>query len=291
MPPVQTLILKRKLTEQQGNDLCAKFLTEKDIDMVIDFDADVWSAEGELLLKFRKGVIPMPILMAGYNAFEPAIKQTLMRGIASGGKKLYINKDGKESKTSVGSPVESSIVGYMDSLPKMPYCRKTAFTKDYFETFQAGLPFVQQVDRLYKELCPDHYKRQIAIANGTNINFRIGDTSFTTVTVNRNFRTAVHKDSGDFRPGFGNLCVYRSGYYEGAYFCLPEFGVGVDMQNQDMLFVDVHKWHGNTDFVNASPDYNRVSFVMYYREYMINCGSPSQELAKVKKDRGGFLKL
>jgi hypothetical protein len=179
----------------------------------------------------------------------------------------------------------------MDANLIIPYCRKTAFARQYFDEFQQGIPFVKKIDELYAELCPAYYARQKQIASATNRNYVIAETSFTTVTVNRNFQTAVHKDSGDFMQGFGNLCVYREGCYEGCYFCLPEYAVAIDLQNTDMLFVDVHRWHGNTPFINTSEDYLRISFVMYYRENMISCKSPSEELARVKKDRGGFYRL
>lgn len=289
---VQKLILKRKLTEQQGNALEQKFIDETAVDVLLTSDADVWNVEGELLLKFRKNVIPFELLKSGYLAFVDAIKETTTRKVASGGTVQRVRQDGTiNSKTNYGLPVESSMVGYIDRMRRTPYCRKTAFTKEHFETFQQGVPFVSHVDKLYAELCPEHYAKQIAISRGTNINYRIAETSFTTVTVNRNFRTAVHKDAGDFQRGFGNLTVYREGNFDGCYFCLPEYGVAVDMQNTDVLFCDVHRWHGNTPVKNEQEGWLRVSFVMYYREYMVTCKSPTEELKKVKQDRGGFLKL
>lgn len=179
----------------------------------------------------------------------------------------------------------------MDRNAMVRYCRKTAFARNYFDKFQAGIPFVEHIDKLYAELCPDHHARQMAISRGTNKNYRIADTAFTTVTVNKNFQTAVHQDSGDFPKGFGNLIVYRRGGYQGGYFCLPEYRVAIDMQNCDALFVDVHKWHGNTPIVNMAHMAERISFVMYYREYMYKCKQPSEELQHVKMEKTGFLTI
>lgn len=288
---MKTLRLKRRLTIEEGNKLQATFLEQSAAELVLTEDADVYNMEGELLLKFRKNVIPLDILKTGSKSFEDSAGVTLMRKIASGHSAPLIRKDGSVSKTLVGAPVQSGIVGYLDETRKMPFCRKTAFTKNYFETFQQGVPFVQYVDKLYSQLCPEYYARQIKIANATNRNYRIADTSFTTVTVNKNFRTAVHKDAGDYQHGFGNLTVYREGHFEGCYFTLPEYGVGVDMHNGDVLFADVHRWHGNTPIVNESPDWLRMSFVAYYREYMVTCKSPTKELENVKQARGGFFKL
>ena len=179
----------------------------------------------------------------------------------------------------------------MDSGAMVKYCRKTAFARSYFDKFKQGVPFVEFIDQKYKELCPTHYAKQKAIAEGTNRNYVIGQTSFTTVTVNKNFRTACHQDAGDFADGFGNLIVYREGSYDGGYFVMPEYGVAIDLHNTDLLFADVHKWHANTEFTNCSDDWLRISFVMYYRENMVKCKSPSEELNKIKIEKTGYLTL
>ena len=279
------------MTPAQAEALKGTFLDDSSYDELVTEDADGYDLQGKMLFRFRKGAIPFPVLKNGYENFKGSIGWTEGRGMASGGSFKRPRKDGTLSKTTVGYQVQSGNVGYMDENAMVRYCRKTAFARNYFDKFTAGIPFVEHIDRLYKELCPKHYAKQIAIARGTNRNYRIADTSFTTVTVNRNFQTAVHQDSGDFLEGFGNLCVYREGYYEGAYLVLPEYRVAVDMQNTDLLFMDVHKWHGNTGFKNESKDYMRVAFVMYYRAQMVACKSPTEELKRVKMDTGGFLKL
>lgn len=288
---MQVLNLKRHMSDKECEALSGKFLTEQHFDTLITQDADGYSMDGEMLFRFRKNVIPLALAKTGYESFKGSISHTEGRGLASGGSFKRIRKDGTVGNTTVGHKVWSGAVGYMDENAMIRYCRKTAFTNKYFETFTQGIPFVEKVDELYKELCPEHYKRQMNISLATNQNYRIANTSFTTVTVNRNFQTAVHKDAGDYPKGFGNLTVYREGTFDGSYFCLPEFRVAIDMQNTDVLFVDVHRWHGNTPFKNTSPDYLRIAFVMYYREYMINCKSPTEELQRVKTERGGFLKL
>jgi hypothetical protein len=289
---MKTITLKRIYTDAEAEDkFHKKFLTEADYNTLITEDTDAYNNNGQLLFKFRKGVISYDTLKLGYESFKDSIERTEGRGAASGSSHKRILKDGTISKITVGNYVESGNVGFMDAAAMVPYCRKTAFAKQYFDQFKAGIPFVKKIDELYEQLCPAHYARQRAIANATNRNYVIEDTSFTTITVNKNFTTAVHKDSGDFMQGFGNLCVYRQGYYEGSYFCLPEYAVAVDMQNTDMLFVDVHRWHGNTPFRNQSHDYLRISFVMYYRENMIACKTPTEELARIKKDKGGFYRL
>ena len=123
--------------------------------------------------------------------------------------------------------------------------------------------------------------------DSTSEDFVIPGTSFTTVTVNKNYRTAVHKDSGDFKGGFGNLVALRKGYFEGGVICLVRWGIGFDLQNGDLLLMDVHQWHANTPLKLVDPKAVRLSLVMYYRENMIKCGTAKQELKKVKNRKKG----
>lgn len=311
---MQKLSLKEHMTDAQcGERWMGKFLDDTVFDTLITEDTDAYSLNGQLLFRFRKNAIPLDVLKEGYEGMKVGVRLTEARGTAAGESFKRIRTDGSVTNTTVNNRVETGAMGYMDKNAMVRYCRQTAFTTEYFKEFQRGIPFVRRVDELYKELCPTHFFRQLNIARGTNRNYVIEDTAFTTVTVNRNFQTAVHKDSNDFPRGFGNLIVYREGEnWSGSYFCLPQYRVAVDLRNTDILFVDVHKWHGNTPFHNFNPAptpfshsklnplkdmYHeggtdlRFSFVLYYREFMITCKQPSEELFDTKMEQGGFLKL
>ena len=114
-------------------------------------------------------------------------------------------------------------------------------------------------------MCSDQncIAKQLKKANETL--FRIPKTSFTTITTNVNFQTSVHKDKGDDEDGFGNLSVIENGKYNGAETCFPQYGIGVDVRNGDILFMDVHEWHGNLPMVYKSKDAIRLSIVCYLR--------------------------
>ena len=288
---INKLTVKRILTKENAAKLKTKFLNKNHYSQLITGDTDGYDNFGNLLFRFRKNAIPLDVLKNGVDAFKGSIEVTEGRGTASGSSHKRIRKDGSVSNITVGNKVESGNVGFMDSGAMVKYCRKTAFARSYFDKFKQGVPFVEFIDQKYKELCPTHYAKQKAIAEGTNRNYVIGQTSFTTVTVNKNFRTACHQDAGDFADGFGNLIVYREGSYDGGYFVMPEYGVAIDLHNTDLLFADVHKWHANTEFTNCSDDWLRISFVMYYRENMVKCKSQSEELNKIKIEKTGYLTL
>ena len=93
------------------------------------------------------------------------------------------------------------------------------------------------------------------------------------MTINHNWRTALHKDSGDFNEGFGNLVVCSKGKYKGGFTGFPQFGICFDVRDGDFLAMDVHEWHCNTKLegVKENDNYTRMSVVCYLREKMIRC--------------------
>jgi hypothetical protein len=163
----------------------------------------------------------------------------------------------------------------------------TAFTMGHLAAFNSAIPFFQAIGSVFESVLPERFAAQKRKSDDTNSAWVIPGTPFTTVTVNRNFRTAIHKDVGDLREGFGCIAVVRSGMFGGCFFGIPRYGVCADIRNGDVLLADVHEWHGNTAVMaKKGANWERLSFVCYYREKMIECGTPAQELerAKVRKE-------
>ena len=292
---IKIYTLKRVLSFKAASRLKTKHVSKKHYDFIIDHDADGYdAATGDLLFRFRKGAMPKEILAAGVDNFRHSIAKSSNRGDAAGGTVARLDKNGNPGKVMMAEDVDSGNVGFMNPGGMQRYCRMTAFGRKHFDKLQMGRPFVDFIDAKYKELCPEQHKAQLKTANETNANYVLWDTAFSTVTVNQNFRTAVHQDAGDHPEGFGNLFVYREGNWTKGYFTLPEWGIGVDMQNQDMLFVDVHRFHGNEEFVGLNPDNGdlRISFVLYYRTGLRKCSlSPKEETLRVQNKHGGYMRL
>ena len=291
---IRTLHLKRVKSFEEAKKRKTTFVTPDDYGIVIDFDCDAYdSSTGELLLKFRKGEMSDEVLAAGVENYKHSIAISNNRGDAAGGTKRRENPDGTLSDIMMAEDTESGNVGFMNGGGLQPYCRMTAFGRNDFEKLQLGRPFVEFIDKKYKELCPTEHAAQLKTANETNANYVLWDTAFSTITVNKNFRTALHQDAGDHPDGFGNLFVYREGGWTRGYFTLIEWGVAIDMQNNDMLFVDVHRFHANDEFENFDPEKGdlRISFVLYYRTGLRTCPSPSEELKRLKTKKSSYMRL
>jgi hypothetical protein len=245
------------------------FVEPKDIKLIVDHDADVFTKEGKLLLRFRKNVLQKPNIDAFYdNVIKFAKGVSSNRGNATG----YLDKKSKDVPK-----VMSNIFGYFDTWapsqklvfrrlgqkPKLSV-RECRFNMDYPEQYEKTIPLIQDVDKLYKKMTPEYYKAQKKKADETF--FKIRGTTFTTITTNVNYQTSIHTDKGDDAEGFGNLAVIERGSYTGGETCFPQYGLGVDVRTGDILFMDVHQPHANLPIHKKTEDSIRMSIVCYLRK-------------------------
>ncbi len=312
-------MVKAVMTNDQIKAREGTYFDEKEIDKIFDEDVDVYridpdSGEKKLLLKFRKNVFTDNDIRIGWEGFYQTAAASRNRGAAAGPidlKSKYWQKrkpteitkwstryiqDGKVSKMRVNNNVMSSVLGFFEKTPFMGLpCRLTSYTQRFFRQYRHGIPFIEAIDDKFKKLVPEAHAEQHAAVSRKPA-YRIADTAFSSVTLNRNFRTALHMDDGDFRQGFGNLSVIERGEYSGGYTLFPQYGIGIDVRTGDFLAMDVHQWHCNTEMYETKeqaqrnkklPDiykddpeigtlgsnkpYTRISFVCYFREKLRNC--------------------
>ena len=316
------LIVQKYLTDEETAKLEGTWIDESFLKYpVLRENTDVYYKDENdneiLLLKFRKNCISNSLVKNGWDSYKDLAKPSRGRGASAGpidktsqywSKRVltdtnkwstsYMIKDGKEkSRMKVNNQVASNPIGFYEASKnfcKLP-CRLTHFTRTNYDKYKNGLPFIQKIDSLFHKLIPIAHEKQLLQAN-KKPHLKIPETSFSTITINRNFRTALHRDAGDFKDGFGNLTVIERGKYHGGYTVFPQFGVGVDVRSNDFLAMDVHQWHSNTKIYETQEDkqynetlepafkdnpevgtvgiyekYTRLTFVCYLREKISNC--------------------
>lgn len=264
---VRKIVAKKLISDEEMAKYANGFVKPSMIKTILREDADVVTEDGKILLRFRKGALNMKNVREFYdNVISFAQNVTGNRGNTTGSKKRSVYHNPR---------VMSNIIGYFDRFPpiyKVSFkkagftpleVRACRFNTDYPDKYKRIIPMIQDVDRLYKKYTPEHYARQNRKARQTH--FKIPGTSFTTITTNVNFRTSIHTDKGDDREGFGNLVVIENGKYKGGETCFPQYGLGVDVRTGDMLFMDVHEWHGNLPMQLIDKDAKRLSVVCYLR--------------------------
>lgn len=255
-----------------------RILAPSDLNMVLTGAARVFKPNGELLCIYVPGAIPSEMGEQVWPILSSIKEKKVNRGMASGAGRVRAG-----TKTSYAKPVASNIIGFIEEAPpRYPACRTTAWTGQHAEQFRSLYPYFQQIGETFQTLVPDRYKVQKSRAEATRPEWVIEGTPFSTVTVNNTYSTGVHQDAGDLREGFSCLSVLRRGSYTGGILTFPEFRIGVDLQDRDVILMDAHEWHGNTAMV-PNGYHERVSVVLYYRTDIVSCGSFQDEFTKAKQ--------
>lgn len=279
--------LRNKLDPEAMQQRVGKILRPEDVDVLLKGPARVLKPDGSPLAVYLPGAIDRELR----DAVVPTLQllkgsYTNNRGMAAGAERI----PGPSART-YSRQVDSAIVGAFEAQGPKQYCRLTAWTGNEWNSYQALFPLFTRIAEQFAEHVPDRYAKQESLARQTHDMWRVGRTPFTTITINNTYATAVHTDKGDLDEGFSTLAVFRNGDFEGGWLCFPEFRVGVDLQDGDLILMDAHQWHGNTQFIpeparkangqlEGDPGYERISVVCYYRTKMAECGTPQDEVER-----------
>ena len=220
---------------------------------------------------------------AGIITEDTDLGREVAAEIIPGTTRFYpIREDGTRSNTARAAPVPTAIIGYFDRYARTPYCRQTAFTMDNPELWQQVLPYIQKVDEVFKTYAPENWQSQKNFVDRVHPDFVIPGTTFTTLTVNRNWRTACHRDAGDYRNGLGCMTAMEGGSYSGGELIFPKYKCAVDMRTGGVALADVHNLHANAPIVGVPGNFVRISTVFYTRTGMAQCGSAKFEEERAK---------
>lgn len=183
------------------------------------------------------------------------------------------------SSTNYAAPVFSGVAGSMGRYPRIDWGRVTAYTKNNPEKFALSFPFLQKLSKAFEEYLPRRYNFQKSCADKVDPAFVVPGTPFSTITVNKSFRTAYHLDAGDLGDGFSNLSVLSDGKkYSGGMLVLPEYRAAINVRPGDLLLIANHTAiHGNTPIVLEEEGAERYSVVAYFREDVLQLGPKEYE--------------
>ena len=311
---IKKLYLPEIINETELKSLKGQFLDDGYVYHYINYDCDVYNeSTGKFICSLRKRRLKknriawdnykhLSVAARGRGASAGPIdpesvywkKRDLVK--TKGFRTSYMVK-GKVSKMTVNNQVSSTPIGFFEKTKALGIdkpCRLSYHTTQALKEYEAGKPYIHELDKWYKQIRPYQHKIQLDRAN-LQPTFKIDHTAYSTITINRNFRTALHQDSGDY-GGIATLSVLEYGKYNGGLFMIPGYGIGIDLREGDVLIADVHNYHSNTEIwttkeqdqynstldkvFKANPevgtvgiyeDYARISFVSYLREKLIDC--------------------
>jgi len=270
--------------EKLGN---REWVTEYEYDMVEHFLDPKNSLDGDPVAEIRARHVGKPPSPSNRNnvwsidrvkkdkfVFEDWVNRVKDLSLPEQKKEAKYVADKLICATTYANSVYSGIAGWFDRYPRIPYGRATSYTSRNPEKFAMSYPFLQHLSEGFKELLPQRFAAQMEAASKVDPRFLVPNTPFTTVTVNKTFRTAAHYDVGDLNAGLSNLLTLSpDGKYTGAYLVAPEYRIAVNPRPGDLLLINNHEvMHGNTPIV-CEEGSERISLVVYFREKMLELGS------------------
>ena len=276
-----------------------QFFVVKDL---IHTDCDLYDKDtGDLIFCFKKNVIPKDLYIIDKKVIKYSQTYSTNRGDAAGkttkegvlkgmenwnnppidvvdkhGNTLPENhnqstslikmKDGSINKRKKSNQVMSNSIGGYDKSNMFP-CRLTHWTQKHLKEYKTVFPICEKVSDLYFSYCPDKWLKQYEKYEQSPPEFTIPDTNFSTLTINCDFRTATHKDSGDCKDGMTCFTVKDLDNFTGGELCFPTYNIGIDIREGDLLIFNPHIIHCN----NLLTKNGRMSMVFYLREKMNKC--------------------
>lgn len=292
---VAVVQLRSKLRDADVAAMAGARLRREQLTMVTSHgDVDVFKPDGKPLVRVRRRAVPaaiganvMPVLSHVARSYPSSNRGAYaglpraQRQFADGTRSTQAHTMDEHGKRI---DVESAVIGFFDrSGGRYPFCRATRFTAQETAKWEQVVPLVHAAASAYKAIAPERYALQMQAMSDVHEAWRITGTPFTTLTVNDNVLGSIHTDKGDYKEGMGVISVHRRGTYTGAILGFPQFGVGVEMFDRDLLLFDSHAWHGVTEFEQREADAERISVVYYMRRRMTDCGSPEQELQRARE--------
>ena len=258
-----------------------------DYDQIFESPVKLVNAHGDIVAivvsHATKGTKP------AYDAMNSYIYPSKARQVATVGETSYVKKlDGTTSKTTQLPPhlaPLTSIGGYLDRQSRVPYAHATMLCRDQPDKWKEMLPFIRSVDAIFKEYAPRYYEIQRSVAQEIPHDWVIGDTAFSTITMNKNFSIQYHTDKNDLKEGLGVMSCLFLGEFQNGELVLPRYKAALKLKHRDVVLFNVHEIHGVVPIKGAWGRFNRITVVHYLRENLLRCGDAAHEVARGKRAR------
>ena len=290
--------------------LSAEFYDEAHYDEIIKDECVLLKENGDILAVFVKGSIKKENREKYIKAIKSNAKsKTKNRGTASGvadvkkfpkdavalckkdGEPLtnprlvsvqYKRDDGSICGRCQSNAVRCGCAGYFDAVGGLP-CRMVGWSTKNPDKHELLTELCDEIAVAHKNNEPQSFNFQRSIAEKSR-NFLMGDSPYSTLTLNYDFRTASHIDRGDLKNSLSTLTILEEipNNYSGSYLGLPEYKIAFDVRDGDTLIFDAHEYHSNTemkvlsdklpiDDLTGNPFGGRISVVAYLRNRLNEC--------------------
>jgi hypothetical protein len=272
---IKTVHKERISTERDANRRGDTFLNRSHYRASLKGDLVVRDRyTNALVLAATRQVVPKDVREAAHDVWQEIKKQPNNRGTAVAGPGAMMNgitqagelspqlRVPPEVMAAAGNP-RSDQIGFFDG----DRCGGTELTLSKPEMYgNAARAFIEAVAQAFEEFFPEEHAIQMEEVAKIPAHLVIPNTPFSTVTLNRNWRTTAHRDKGDLLRGTSILTCTRAD--NDGELILPEYGLAVFLKPGDVVFMNAHLLHGNGPFEGE-----RMTQVLYAREKMHLCSA------------------
>ena len=197
----------------------------------------------------------------------------------------YKRADGTICGRCQSNAVRCGCAGYFDAVAGLP-CRMVGWSTKNPARHLKLEELCEEIGKTHKENEPKSYEFQMSKSHK---DYLMGQSPYSTLTLNYDFRTAAHIDRGDLQNSLSTLTILEEieNNYEGCYLGLPEYKIALNVKSGDTLIFDAHEYHANTemkvlsdklpiDDLTGNPFGGRISIVAYLRNRIGDCPSMSE---------------
>lgn len=260
---VGRLIMEKRIIDPKKTSHQPKDVPDGIVGDLINFDLEVKSSSGELLLLYKKAP----------------------KGITDIARYISLNTKPDKFRRTSGLPQSSSVFGVLprNSL-RYDYCRFSRKCKDEKHLYRYALELNRLISLVYKKELPEHYHSALEEARSTvDASYRVQDTPWTNINVNMNQVIKYHRDSGNNRKDLSNVLIVKRGV-EGGYLPCPELGLTLAQEDGWMVFFKGQEvLHGVTPCVFKNGKSYRSSIVSYTMDALKNCYPYEEEFQRYKE--------
>jgi hypothetical protein len=219
---------------------------------------------GDVMAVFLKG----DLFKSSRASLTPLIPESIRDRAFEGLSQIPFKRDGFEepsrrpTKGAVDWNHEAKelLFGYMDA----GSIDATRTTTKYEEPYDKVMTLVRLMNGIFARMLPKEYA-EAGRHKLSRAEFRAGGTPFSTVTVNRNCPTGLHKDTRN-HPGLIAMTTLAAPGTTGGAFCFPQYALKVPVKPGDLLIAATSReWH-----CNLSPVVGLKFSVVCYRRKLSN---------------------
>lgn len=192
----------------------------------------------------------------------------------------------QENYRTEGLKSRSCTFGYQPRIPlRRDFCSVAASAYKRPAEHSELIRYGEATARAFERLLPREYAQQISMLEAVKPTWKEAGTHFTSGIVNDRNVLHYHRDAGNFPDALSTmLSLTRDMGPTGGKLILPEYAVALEYAGFELtIFNGAKHVHGVTPIMLSSAASYRFTVVYYALAAMARCGTPQEELQRIKK--------